>query len=193
MSARRSALVLGLLMGAIGCGYTSQYVPPVDGRARPLWAGDHVTNNLPQFARSRECVDAVYWVQHPEIEPQAEHFQPAPVVWVPRYWGADIVVATPGVAPILAHPVLFSPSLTVLQAAVAAGRSASQGGSTGGGNLGKEIALVIVVLAVVLVPIVDITVAALRPESDERSGDAIDQANVFNDLARSAGTPCSSP
>jgi hypothetical protein len=191
MFARSSALLLGLLVGLVGCGYTSQYAAPVDGRARPLWAGDHLTNNLAQFARPNGCNEAVYWVQHPEIEPQQDHFQPPPTVWVPRYYGPDIVVVTPGIAPVLAQPVLFSPSLTILQAAAAAGRTASQGGSSGGGNLGKEIALVILVIAIVLVPVVDITVAALRPESDERSGDAIDQANVYNDLARSAGTPCS--
>ena len=36
-----------------GCGYTSQYRPPADGRARPLWRGDHVENNLELLPTAR--------------------------------------------------------------------------------------------------------------------------------------------
>ncbi|MCU1277123.1 MAG: hypothetical protein JWM53_669 [bacterium] len=49
-----------------GCGYTSQYRPPADGRARPLWRQDHVENDLGQIPITRACVEAIYATTHPE-------------------------------------------------------------------------------------------------------------------------------
>jgi hypothetical protein len=49
-----------------GCGYASQYRPPADGRARPLWRGDHVENDLGQLPISRACLEAIFTTAHPE-------------------------------------------------------------------------------------------------------------------------------
>jgi hypothetical protein len=171
-------LACGLLAD---CGYQSQYTPPYDGRARVLWHDDHLINNVSTLAPTDECHRAAWWLRHPDEEPSDHRLSIAPLAWVPRYYGADIIVITPGVPPAFPRPLLFSPSLAVAQAA---SRSVPKL------NLDKELAAILLVIAVVVLPIVDVTFAALRPESDSRSADAIDEVNAFNDLARSAGTPC---
>jgi hypothetical protein len=180
--AGRRLLAALLACSLADCGYQSQYAPPNDGRARVLWHDDHLINNVATMAPSDECHRATWWLRNPNEEPSDRRLSIAPVVWVPRYYGADIVVITPGVPPAFPRPLLFSPSLAVAQAA---SRSVPKL------SLDKELAAILLVIAVVVLPVVDVTFAALRPESDSRSADAIDEVNAFNDLARSAGTPCS--
>jgi hypothetical protein len=43
-----------------GCGYVSQYRPPVDGRARPLWRLDHVESNLSLLPTPRACFAPIF-------------------------------------------------------------------------------------------------------------------------------------
>jgi hypothetical protein len=172
-----------LLLLLFGCGYQSQYVAPSDGRARVLWNDDHLVTNLDSLPRTQDCHEATWWLRHP-AERIDRRLTLAPVVWVPRYYGPDIVVINAGVPPILPRPVLFSPSLTVAHAlATSTPRAPS-------GRLDKELAAILMVIAIVVLPIVDVTFAALQPESDSRSADAIDEVNAFNDLARSGGNPC---
>lgn len=45
-----------LIMALAGCGYTSEYVAPPDGRARPLWFENGLTNNLAQLPMPPGCV-----------------------------------------------------------------------------------------------------------------------------------------
>jgi hypothetical protein len=57
----------GVLIATLaGCGYTSQYTPPADGRARPLWVEDHVISSFDRLRLSPGCNDALYWTAHPE-------------------------------------------------------------------------------------------------------------------------------
>ena len=177
----RIAAALTFLLSA--CGYTSQYTAPLDGRARVLWAEDHLSNNLPSYVRSKECDEAVFWVRHPN-EYRDRQIAIAPMVWVPVYYGADIVVVTPGVPPLLPQPPIFSPSLTLAQAAATHAPGISNLGQ------GKELLVALLLISIVVLPIIDVTIAALRPESDEASADSIDQVNAYNDLVRSAGNPC---
>ena len=58
----------------------------------------------------------------------------------------------------------------------------------GAGGIGRAMVL-LAAIALVVLPIVDLTLAVVPPETD-RSTDAIDQVNVFNDLARVPGGPC---
>jgi hypothetical protein len=166
-----------LLLAA--CGYQSQYTAPADGRARVLWHDDHLSNNLPPL--SDDCHQATWWLRHPAEQPPDRRFSVRHDVWVPVYYGADLVVVTPGVPPLLARPVLFSPSLAVAQAVAH---------STPKLSLDKELAAVLMIVAIVVLPVVDITFAALHPEADSRSADAVDEVNAYNDLARSGGNPC---
>jgi hypothetical protein len=179
-ASRSLLLPLAGALTLIGCGYQSQYIPPADGRARVLWNDDHLVTNLSAFPRTQECYEATWWQRHP-----AEHRQLslAPDVWVPVYYGPDIAVITPGVAPIFSRPLLPSPSLALARAVTQAPPLPSM-------HLDKELAAILMVIAIAVLPIVDVTFAALQPESDGRSADAIDEVNAYNDLARSAGNPC---
>jgi hypothetical protein len=58
------------------------------------------------------------------------------------------------------------------------------------GRLDKDLAILMIV-AIAVLPIIDVTFSALRPEADADSADAVDGVNAYNDLARSAGNPCS--
>jgi hypothetical protein len=167
--ARPSRPVLTAALLLAGCGYSSQYVPPADGRARVLWNDDHLVTYLPAPARTQECHEATWWLRHP-----AEHRQPPiePMVWVPRPYGSPSPAAAGEIAATLtvADAIARTPAVP---------------------HLDRDLAAILLVLAVVALPIVDVTFAALQPESDARSADAIDEVNAYNDLARSAANPCS--
>jgi hypothetical protein len=169
MTFARLSLV-ALLLG--GCSYQSQYVAPVDGRARALWHGDGVDNNLHEVQRAPACDEWVRRAQYPELQPQELRVDIAPKIWVPPPRLA--IVVPPSLPPPPSHANLSFPG----------------GGGGSSGNLGKEILAVLMVVAIVLSPIIDVTLAAARPESDKLSADNIDQVNVYNDLARTAGNPC---
>src|SRR5262249_20260080 len=59
--AMRRLLAMALLLA--GCGYDSQYTPPLDGRARPRWVGNHLSNNL--AALPPACADQTACLTHP--------------------------------------------------------------------------------------------------------------------------------
>ena len=146
-----------------------------------LWSDDHLVNNVSSLPRSELCHQSTWWLRHPQ---ESDHrLTIAPMVWVPRYWGPDLVVVTPGVPPLSVCPVLFSPSLAVAQAVASSSPPKLA--------LDKEAMAVLLLAAVVVLPVIDVVFAALRPESDARSADATDEVNAYNDLSRTSGTPCS--
>jgi hypothetical protein len=160
---------LSLVVVLAGCGYQSQYVPTVDGRARVLWNDDHLDNNLREVQRTPACDEWVRRAHYPELQPPQLRVDLAPVIWIPP---PRLVVVAP---PPLAVPVPPRPTFSV-------------GGSSN--SLGKEVLAVLMVVAIVVSPIIDVTLAAARPESDQLSAESIDQVNLYNDLARTAGNPC---
>jgi hypothetical protein len=194
------ALALALWMLLPACAYESAYVAPVDGRARPVWKGSDVVVDLAGAPVSDVCFEQLRaWSSSGRVRlitgdvkrdtPPPARFTPSPVVlfWVPVYYGPPIV---PGVVPLLRPPVLFSPSLALASAAFKpTGSSGSIGGGGGGSSDFGKALVILAVIALVVLPIVDLAVAVTPPES-ERSSDAIDQVNVFNDLARWPGSPC---
>lgn len=128
--------------------------------------------------------------------------------WVPRYYGPSIYVGSPGLVPrFLRPPIFFSPSMMIARAAVprisvwrpgmpvrigggGGGGSIGRSGGGGSGDLGKG-ALLLAIVALTIIPAIDIGLAAGRPESASTSSTSTDVVNVYNDLMRSPGSPCS--
>ena len=188
------------------CAYESSYAAPRDGRARAVWKGNDVTVDLGDAPASDACQEQLRaWSASGRLRlvtGDVKRDQPPPnrlivdggaAFWVPVYYGPAIVPPGPG---LVLHPkVVFAPALPppvivppIVHAPSAGSVGTVSGGSGGSGDLGK-LFVIMAVIALVVLPIVDIAVAAATPEND-RSSDAIDQVNVFNDLARSSGSPC---
>jgi hypothetical protein len=198
----RLAPCLALL--AVGCGYTSEYVAPADGRPRAVWHDNKVVVERAGAPASSQCAADIGQLTDTstlrERRPQVR--RPEGGYWVPTYYGPQIVVVSRGMAPILPHPPVFLPSLLGVRPGVAmigplpvpvlrvgglGGGSGSRGGS---GDLGKA-AVVLAVVALVVLPAVDLGLAIAPAESAGPSAQAIDQVNAWNDLLRSPGTACS--
>jgi hypothetical protein len=196
----RAWLWLSLLL--MGCSYQSHYTAPLDGRARAVWTGSDVAVELAGAPLADACAaqlgafarEGRIHLLTGELKPitigESDRVHVAPLVWVPVYYGAPLI-AVGGLPPPLPHPPLFSPSLAVGAALVGASKAGapSAGGGGGGGDLGK-IGAVVAVVAILVLPIVDLTIAVVPAENGTRSAEAIDQVNLYNDLARSAGSPC---
>lgn len=205
LSSRRAALLLASLLGQ-GCGYTSSYVPPADGRARAVWRENNVVPALaasPGTACTQEIerltgttAQGLRLLATGEAAPPTYRGGPTYVdgYWVPRYYGPPIVVVRAGVAPRLWRPPLFMPA-PLLALRTGAGTlfpgspSLSALSLFSQGDSGKALAY-LAVLALIVLPIVDLWLALDDPESPTRSGRAIDFVNAYNDLARWPGSPC---
>ncbi len=183
---------LSLSGGPWGCAYTSEYTAPQDGRARALWRDNNVVFDPSGAALSEVCAQEMMYLTAtgklrlpPEYRIAGERSY-----WTPRYYGSPIVVLDPGLAPVLPLPPLFLPSLGIAHSApLPAVLSGGAGISGGGGGGDKGLAYLAVIVLLVL-PAVDLGLALSRPESETKSSQAIDQANAYNDLARSPGSPC---
>ncbi len=210
------AAITALAFAAAGCSYQSSYVAPADGRARVVWGpGDTPTLELVGNLSS-QCTTELSQILYPAPAPLFHshvNLQPAEF-WVPRYYGPHIVVIRPGLAPRLPHLPVFVPGLGAPHlpppvrviglgdvvrpggvAHVSGGTARGGGGSRGSSNFGggKEAGAVIIVLVVItlsVLPAVALGLAASMPESAKKTSSAIDLANVYNDLARADGSPC---
>ena len=197
-------LVALLLVAVAGCGYTSQYSPPVDGRPRAVWRNDKVVVSASGVARSPECAEAVA-----ELSDNARPAPPDPPsgYYTPQWYGPPLVMLTPGLAPPLPRPpIFFSPSLTI---AAAVARSGPHGGGGlrldpgapakgirggSGDTKGLEAAvLYMAVVALLVLPVVDTTLSLIPAEGVTDSIAAIDEVNAWNDLLRWPGSPCGPP
>ena len=69
------------------------------------------------------------------------------------------------------------------------GRGGGSGMSSGGGDAGKGLAI-LAVIAIVVMPVISISLATVRPESERQASEAIDAANAYNDVLRSGNSPC---
>jgi hypothetical protein len=194
---RVCVLLLALLSG---CAYQSHYTAPLDGRARPVWTGNSVAVELAGAPLSDACAaqlgafgtEGRIHLVTGELKPMpisdAERVHVATIVWVPIYFGAPLV-AVAGLPPPLPHPPLFAPGLGVSAALVNAANARAPSAPSGGNDLAK-LGAVVAVLAILVLPVIDLTLALVPAENGTRSAEAIDQANLYNDLARTPGSPC---
>jgi hypothetical protein len=212
----RLGAYVSLFAALYGCGYTSSYVAPIDGRARVIWnsSDSEATVSLGGGSLGQACQSAIRQLTGHERMPLERSFVPLPSLpsatpyqvtsigneyYVPRYYGPDIIVVHPGVLPHLPHPPLFVPRLVRpgfpvarLSSPVGGGtRVGSIGGSSSGssGDAGKGLAILAVV-AIVVMPVISITLASVRPESERQASQAIDAVNAYNDMLRGGGSPC---
>ena len=190
---RAPALVLLAAATVSGCGYTSRYVAPADGRARVIWKDDDVVVDVAGAPLSPQCRGEV------EAQTRAARARPLPALggyWAPRYYGPSIVVVDPSAAPLLLRPPLFSPSLSLARG-VARAPFSLRGGGGGLGSLhglgdGRAL-LLLAAAAVVAAALSGILVSLIPPESSSTSSTNTDFANAYNDLARTPGTACAYP
>ncbi|WP_437687368.1 hypothetical protein [Sorangium sp. So ce176] len=199
------ALALAALSG---CGsYVSEYVPPPDGRARPVYSDGAVAMELggaiPDCLSGEPGSGAALppYPARTSRDPAASPVRVTGGFWVPIYFGPRIVVERRGVAPPPPHrhrpgpDVARTPASPSKGSKPAPGGSSSSGGSGGsgsdGGNAAASILLATVaVLALAALPPIAVGLSVGSPERDEDSALALDQVNAYNDLARTPGSPC---
>lgn len=168
-------------LAAVGCGgYTSEYVPPPDGRPRLVWQDNKV---VPMIANEvpGTCIGAVDEIagggemprRYGQVRVSGGYYVPVRTV---------VVVRGSGVLPV-AHPIgLPIPGL-------GGGGIGKLGGGGGGGDIGKA-AVVVAVLAIAVLPFVALGLATGRPEPEKEVAQAIDRVNAQTDLARVEGSEC---
>lgn len=193
----RASLLLGASVLLFGCGnYTSDYVPPKDGRARAVWNEDRVVASIPSDS-SPSCTEALYDVQG---DPQRYYTTyggtRTVVVWQPwivvhhhhnHHGGGRVGPGLPGGSAY--RPA--RPSVGGGGGGTTIGGGGHSGGGSGGGNgdLGKA-AVVLAVVAIIALPIITLGLGLGRPEPSEEVAQEIDQVNAYNDLARLPNSPC---
>ncbi|KYF82003.1 hypothetical protein BE11_21195 [Sorangium cellulosum] len=210
----RAALGALALAALAGCGsYVSEYVPPPDGRARPVYRDGAVAMELggaiPECL-SGEPGSGAALPPYPARTPRDPAASPVRVTggfWVPIYFGPRIVVERHGVAP--PPPHLHRPGPEVVRtpaspskggkpghsgSAASGGNGGNGGSGSNGGNAAASILLATVaVLALAALPPIAVGLSVGSPERDKDSALALDQVNAYNDLARTPGSPCALP
>ncbi|MGK3959005.1 hypothetical protein WMF38_38865 [Sorangium sp. So ce118] len=210
--ALRAALGALALAALSGCGsYISDYVPPPDGRARPVYRDGAVVMEIGGSTPACLSGEDGPGGALPSYLEQASSGGPAQAAplrfsggfWVPIYFGPRIVVEHRGVAPPPPHlhrpgpGVARSPASPSRGVPSRPGGSAPSGGSgsgSGGRSDGAEAAAVLLatfaVVALVALPPVAVGLSVGRPEREKDTALALDHVNAFNDLARTPGSPC---
>lgn len=175
------------------CAYNSDYVPPVDGRARIVAINGTAQALVPALP---SCVEAMESALEAGAPPVPEPLlAPAPATYV------EVALAQPdpGHAPphLRAHgppvhpPRSVHPSRPVHAARPAARHSAGRAVSSMSEN--ENLAIVAAVMALVTLPAVAVALASAQPGDPSEIADAIDRVNAFNDLSRLPGSPCAPP
>jgi hypothetical protein len=156
---------------AFGCNYTSDYRPPRDGRARPIYQDDTVVVATP--ALPFEC--GPYGPGRPV---PGARYVPAQVVLQAAsrgsYGGGGVYLSGPIFVP---GPHLHGSSGSV-----------SSGGGSGDG--GKLVAVALAVAAIVAFPFIIVGLAAGNPEQEDAVASAIDSVNQYNDQLREQAAVC---
>jgi hypothetical protein len=174
MAYRALLLLAGVLAGlsVAGCSYTSEYVPPQDGRARPIWVDDAV-----QVAAPADLPECVTREQPPEgytyTVPQDQdgyYYSPGP-------GPSGHVHVHVGVVIIGRPPLLFAPT-----------PGFNPGSISGDG--GKYLAVGLAVGAIIAFPFIAMGLALGHPEPEEEVAGSIDALNTWNDQARERMERC---
>ncbi|XXY53631.1 hypothetical protein WME91_21075 [Sorangium sp. So ce269] len=195
------------LLALSGCGsYISDYVPPPDGRARPVYRDGAVVMEIggstPACLSGEDGPDGAlppYLEQASRDPAQAAPVRFSGGFWVPVYFGPRVVVEHRGVAPPPPHLHRPGPGVVRRPASPSRGVTSRPGGSapsggSGSGSDGAEAAAVLLatfaVVALVALPPVAVGLSVGRPEREKDTALALDHVNAFNDLARTPGSPC---
>lgn len=178
-------LLPGIALLATGCGgYTSEYVPPPDGRPRLVWQDNKVVPMISNPVPAA-CSDAVDSVENGGAghvvrgRVSGGYYTPVRTVTVVHVGGPIVPIPRPILVP-------FVPGRGGIGGL---GSLGGGGGSGGGGDLGKA-AIVVAVLAVAVLPFIALGLATGRPEPEKEVAAAIDRVNAQTDLARTEGSPC---
>jgi hypothetical protein len=162
-----------LTMCLAGCSYTSDYVPPKDGRARAIWKDDKVVvaapADLPDCAKDEQPPKG-YRYDVP-LDEHGYYYPPSSNTHV--HVGV-IIVGRP--------PVFFLPG---------SGGGIPSLGNLGGGGKGSEYVFVaLAVGAIVAFPFIAMGLALGHPEPEEEVAAGIDEVNAFNDKSRERFARC---
>lgn len=184
-------LLPGMASLAIGCGgYTSEYVPPPDGRPRLVWQDNKVVAVQANPVPANCTIDADALAGgYGSVKVASRgggggyYGGGGGVYWVPVRSVAVVHVGGPVIAPV-PRPILPVPG-----PAGGGGIGKIGGGGGGGGDLGKA-AIVVAVLAIAVLPFIALGLATGRPEPEKDVAIAIDRVNAQTDLARTPGSPC---
>jgi hypothetical protein len=163
-------------MLATGCGsYTSEYVPPKDGRARAVWHDDRVVASMPDGANRAGCSEAITEVQADPIRYRTYYGgSPSIIIWQP--W---VVVRSSNRGSTSMRPRTPAAPTGISKGgssgggggvgSIGSGSSGSSGGGGGGGggDIGKA-AVVLVVVAMLTLPFITLGLGLSRPEPEER-------------------------
>ncbi|MDI1482510.1 hypothetical protein [Polyangium sp. y55x31] len=210
--ASKAIFVAGSLGILSGCGsYTSDYVPPQDGRARVLWDDDHVVASMPSEISKPNCSEAVRNLPADPKEYSTYYGGSTGVVyyrpWI-RIRPAPLIIVSSGGASNAPRTISRAPADPTVGGS-SGGSSGSfsgpgggggvkggggksgggGGGGGGGGDLGKA-AVVLAVVALLTLPIITLSLGLSRPEPEGDVANAIDEVNAYNDLARLPDSPC---
>lgn len=168
------ALALSIVATA-GCSYTSDYVPPKDGRARAIWRDDKAV-----VAAPAELPDCATKDQPPEgyrydvpVDGSGYYYAPATTGHV----HVGVIV--------IGRPPLIFPHLPGVD--VGGSSSIGSGGSTSGG---EYLVVVLAVGAIVAFPFIAMGLAMGHPEPEEEVAAAFDEVNAYNDQARERLARC---
>ena len=174
-------LLPGIASLVMGCGgYTSEYVPPADGRPRLLWEDNKVVVTQ-AGAVPANCSAEVNALTGGDtsVRVAARGGGGGGVYWVPVRTVGVVHVHGPIIAPVPRPFVPLGGGIGKL----------GGGGGGGGGDLGKA-AIVVAVLAIAVLPFIALGLATGRPEPEAEVADAIDRANAQTDLARTPTSAC---
>ncbi|WP_437321115.1 hypothetical protein [Sorangium sp. So ce385] len=205
--AARAALGALALAALPACGsYLPDYVPPPDGRARPVYRDGAVAMEI--GGPIPECLSgepgSVGAPPPVRDSAQAPPVRVSGAFWVPVYFGPPIVVERRGVAPPPPHLHRAAPDVVRRAASLSKGGNAKPGGAASEGNAGSggnggrdagsgaasALLAAFAVVALVALPPIAVGLSVGRPEREKDTALALDHVNAYNDSARTPGSPC---
>ena len=164
-----SATLALVACATTACSYTSQYQPPADGRARPVWQGDQIVMMAPEAEPKCTLERPPGQFSYNVPRDGAGHYVPRRRGHHHHHRAVGIII----VGPHIPGPVL--PGLP---------------NSKMSGDSGKYLLVVMAVGAIVAFPFIAAGLAMGHPEPEDKVAGAIDRINSFNDDAREQEAIC---